>query len=63
MKPQGNKYLLMLIDNFTKYAGAFPIADQTAETFDKVYANQIFTSHGTGSMIITDQGRVSFLIS
>jgi len=55
--PRGNKYLLTFIDYFTKYAEAFPIADQTAETCARVYATQIVSRHGTRAQLITDQGR------
>jgi len=51
-----NKYLLTFIDHFTKFAEAFPIPDQTAETCARVYATQIITRQGTGSKLITDQG-------
>ena len=57
-----NKYLLNFIDHFTKYVEAFPIPDQSAETCAKVYATQIVTRLGTGSTLITDQGR-SFVSS
>jgi len=52
-----NKYLLTFIDHFTRYAEVFPIPDQTAETYARIYATQIVTRHGTGSKLITDQGR------
>jgi len=52
-----NKYLLTFIDHFTRYAEAFPIPDQTAETCARIYATQIVTRHGTGSKLIRDQGR------
>ena len=55
--PRGNNYLLTFIDHCTKYVEAFPIHDQMAETCGSVYANQIVTRHGTGSQLITDQGR------
>jgi len=57
LTPRKNKYLLTFIDHFTRYAEAFPIPDQTAETCDRIYATQIITRHGTGSKLITDQGR------
>jgi len=60
--PRGNKYLLTFIDHFTKYVEAFPIHDQTAETCARIYATQVVTRHGTGSQLITDQGR-SFMSS
>ena len=62
MTPCKNKYLLTFIDHFTKYVEAFPIPDQTAETCARVYATQIIARHGTGSTLITDQGR-SFISS
>jgi transposase InsO family protein len=55
--PRGNRFLLTFIDHFTKFVEAYPIPDQTAETCARVYATQIITRHGTGSMLITDQGR------
>ena len=57
MTPSKNKYLLTFIDHFTRYTEAFPMADQTAETCARIYATQIVTRHGTGSKLITDQGR------
>jgi len=57
LTPRKNKYLLTFIDHFTRYAEAFPIPDQTAETCARIYATQIITRHGTGSKLITDQGR------
>jgi len=50
-------YLLTFIDHFTRYAEAFPIPDQTAETCARIYATQIVTRHDTDSKLITDQGR------
>jgi len=55
--PRGNKYLLTFIDHLTKYVEAFPIPDHTAETCARVYSSQIITRHGSGSNLITDQGR------
>jgi len=55
--PRKKKYLLTFIDRFTKYVEAIPISDQSAETCARVYASQIVTIHGTGSKLITDQGR------
>jgi len=57
LTPRKNKYSLTFIDHFTRYAEAFPIPDQTAETCARIYATQIITRHGTGSKLITDQGR------
>jgi transposase InsO family protein len=56
-KPRGNRFLLTFIDHITKYVEAFPIPDQKAETCARVYVTQVITRHGTGSQLITDQGR------
>jgi hypothetical protein len=55
--PREYKYLLTLIDHFSKWTECFPIPDQTAEICARVYATQVITCHGTGSTLITDQGR------
>ena len=55
--PRKNRYLLTFIDHFTKYVEAFPITDVSAETFARIYATQIIARHGSGSTLITDQGR------
>jgi len=55
--PRKNRYLLTFIDHFSKYAEAFPIPDVSAETCARVYATQIVARHGSGSTLITDQGR------
>jgi len=57
VKPRGNKYLLTFIDHSTKYVEAYPLKDQTSESCAKIYATQIVTRHGSGSKLITDQGR------
>jgi len=55
--PRKNRYLLTFIDHFTKYVEAFPITDVSAETCARIYATQIIARHGSGSTLITDQGR------
>jgi len=55
--PKGNKYLLTFIEHFTKHVEAYPLKDQTAESCARIYATQIVTRHGSGSKLITDQGR------
>jgi transposase InsO family protein len=37
---------------------AIPIPDQSVETCARVYASQTIARHGTGSKLITDQGRI-----
>jgi len=57
LTPRNNKYLLTFTVHFTKYVEVIPISDQSAETCARVYASQIVTRHGTGSKLVTDQGR------
>jgi len=56
LTPRRNKYLLTFVDHFSKYAEAFPIPDQSAEVFARVYTREIVARHGTGSVLVTDQG-------
>ena len=56
LTPRRNKYLLTFIDHFSKFAEAFAIPEQTAEVCARLYAREIFTRHGTGSVLVTDQG-------
>ena len=49
--------MLTFIDHVSKYVIVFPILDVSAETCGRVYAAQIVARHGSGSTLITDQGR------
>jgi hypothetical protein len=49
----GNKYLFTFIDNFTKYAEAIPITNQTAEVCAKVFVTHIVARHGAPSILIS----------
>jgi len=51
-----NKYLLTFINHFTKYAVAIPITDMTAQTRTRAYATHVIARHGTGSVLVTNQG-------
>jgi hypothetical protein len=57
LTPRKNKYLLTFIDHFTKYSEAIPIQDMTAETCTRAYETHLIARHGTGSGLVTDQGR------
>ena len=57
LTPRKNRYLLTFICNFTKYAEAIPIPEITSEVCARVYATKIVATHGTGSILVTDQGR------
>ena len=51
----GNRYILTLIDYFTKYREAIPLPSQEAETVARAL-EEIFARHGIPAVILTDQG-------
>ena len=53
---QGNKYILSVIDYYTKYAEAIALPNQEAVTVAKALED-VFTRHGMPSVLLTDQGK------
>ena len=53
---QGNKYILSIIDYYTKYAEAIALPNQGAETVVRAL-EQVFARHGMPSVLLTDQRR------
>ena len=53
----GNRYLLTFMDHLTHYPEAIPIKQMTAEECARAYATHIIARHGSGSKLISDQGR------
>ncbi|KMQ83432.1 integrase core domain protein, partial [Lasius niger] len=53
----GNKYLLVMVDCFTKWVEAFPIKNIRAKTVAEVFVNQFVSRHGVPVEIHTDQGK------
>jgi len=53
----GNKYLLVVVDCFTKWVEAFPLKDIRAKMVAETFLNQIVSRHGVPLEIHTDQGR------
>lgn len=53
----GNKYLLTMIDHFTRYAEGEAISEITAEETARVLVEKIITRHGVPKRLLTDQGR------
>ena len=53
----GNKYLLVIVDCFTKWVEAFPVKNITAKTVAKVFVNQFISRHGVPQEVHTDQGK------
>ena len=53
---KGNQYILVLIDNLTKWPEAFAIPDQTALTVAKIFVEQVICRHGMPRALLTDRG-------
>ena len=53
----GNRYVLMLIDQFTRWLEAYPLPDQTAEQVARVVVDQFIARFGSPLYIHSDQGR------
>lgn len=54
---QGNKHCLIVIDRFSIWPEAFPIADISAEIAAKALYNGLTSRFGKPAIIATDQGR------
>ena len=52
---QGNKYILVAIDYYTKYTEAIAMKNQEAETVVRALED-IFSRHGLPGVLLTDQG-------
>jgi hypothetical protein len=50
-----NRYILVVVDHFTKFVQAYALRDQTAPTFAECLVNYFFT-FGLPTSILTDQG-------
>jgi len=50
----GNKYLLVIVDCFTKWVEAFPLKNARASTIAEVFVNQVVSRHGVPFEIHTD---------
>ena len=54
---QGNRYLLVVSDYFTRWVQAFGIPDQLATTVAHRLTNEIFFRFGLPEQLHSDQGR------
>ena len=62
MKPlmetqKGNKYILVIVDQFTKWMEAYPLKNQLTETEVRVVVKEFVARFGRPLEIHTDQGR------
>ncbi|XP_024867550.1 protein NYNRIN-like [Temnothorax curvispinosus] len=53
----GNKYLLVIVDCFTKWVEAFPLRNMRARIVAETFVNQFISRYGVPSEVHTDQGR------
>ena len=54
---KGNKYILVIVDQFTKWVEAFPLKNKLAETVAGVVVREFVARFGCPLGIHTDQGR------
>jgi hypothetical protein len=52
----GKQYILTLVDHFSKWAEAIPIANHTAQTVAKALMTNIFTKFGAPLQLLSDRG-------
>jgi len=53
---RGHIYILTMMDNFTKYVEAVPLANQEAATVAKALVETVIVRYGAPLQILTDQG-------
>lgn len=54
---KGNKYLVVVVDCFTKWVEAFPLKNVKTKTIAEVFVEQVISRHGVPLEVHTDQGR------
>ena len=52
-----NRYILTIVDHFSKWAEAVAIPNHTAATIARVLVTQVFTHFGAPVQLLTDRGR------
>jgi transposase InsO family protein len=52
----GNKYILVIVDRFTKYAEAVPCEDDAAHTTARILIDYIICRHGFPTVLLSDRG-------
>ena len=53
----GNEYILVIVDNFSKWIECIPLPFQTAEVTARAAINHCFSRYGYPSQLVSDQGR------
>ena len=57
VSPNGNKYILTIIDHVTGWGEAYPISDKTNQAVWNAFSNQFIPRHGVPEVVITDNGK------
>ena len=52
----GNRYILTVLDHFSKWTEAFPIRNHEATTVAKILADQVFARFGIPLQLLSDRG-------
>ncbi|KAE9254329.1 hypothetical protein PF002_g2921 [Phytophthora fragariae] len=53
----GNKYILVFVDYFTRWAEAFVVKKLDSVTFDEAVVNGVVAQHGVPSRLLGDNGK------
>ena len=53
---RNNSYILMMVDQFTKWVECIPLPNQTAEVTAQAAVNEFFSRFGFPFQILTDRG-------
>ena len=53
----GNRYILTVLDHFSKWAEAFPIRNHEATTVARLLADQVFSRFGIPLQLLSDRGQ------
>ena len=53
---RGNRYIITVIDVFSKYAEAYPVRNHTAPVVARVLVDNFFSRYGTPLRLLTDRG-------
>ena len=53
---RGNRHILVLIDQFTKWIEVVPLPDQTASVTARAVVDNFFSRFGSAAQMVTDQG-------
>ncbi len=57
MSKKGNQFILVIVDNFTKWIECLPLPFQTAEITARAAVNGFFARFGYPAQLVSDQGR------